>query len=86
MDTQTEQKTAGKNKVKEHFFITDYMWYIFEIKKKQNQMNVRVAFNMFITNLEMDTERYKGAKGLKYKKARNLWRAQTEKDKKFQKF
>ena len=84
MNTQINIELRTKKKQKERFFILDYMWHIFEIKQKQNQMNVRVAFDMFITNLELDTERYKGAKGLKYKKARNLWRAQRNKDKAFQ--
>lgn len=84
MDTPNKQKLRTKRKEKERFFIVDYMWYIFEIRHKQDLMNVRVAYDMFITNLELDTERYKGAKGLKYKKVRNLWRALKPKDKAFQ--
>lgn len=85
MDTEVkDQKPQKKKAQKERFFIIDYMWHIFEIKHKQDQLNVRVACDMFITNLELDTERYKGAKGLKYKKIRKMWRDLKPKEKKFQ--
>lgn len=68
----------------ETFSIRDYMWHIFEIKDKQQQINVRVAYDMFIINLELKSERYKGAKGLKYRHARKLWNELNDRAKKSQ--
>ena len=84
MNTNTFKTAVKKKSPKERFFITDYMWNIFEIKHTQNQTNIKLAYDMFIINLELDTERYKGAKGLKYGKVRKLWRSLNLKNKEFQ--
>lgn len=56
------------------FCIKDYLWYIFEIKDTQKQTSFMTAYDMFISNLNLKTERYKGATGLKYRKVRSKWR------------
>ena len=48
-------------------FIQEHIWNIFEIKYKED-CSFDDAFDMFIFNVELGYDRYKGAKGIDYKK------------------
>lgn len=80
----TRKNKKAKIEEIESFSIKKYMWHIFEIRDKQQQINVRVAYDMFIVNLELKSERYKGAKGLKYKPVRKMWNTLNNKEKQSQ--
>ena len=71
------------NTREEYFYIKNYIWFIFQIKQKQRQ-SIKIAYDMFIANLELKTERYKGAKGLKYKPVQNLWNKLDDNEKEAQ--
>ena len=55
------------------FHIKDYIWIIFEIMEYQNLTDINVALDMFLTNIELCDDRYKGAKHIKYRKVSKAW-------------
>lgn len=55
------------------FHIKDYIWNIFEIMEYQNLTNIDIALDMFLTNIELCDDRYKGAKHVKYRKVSKAW-------------
>ena len=54
-------------------FIRDYIWNIFEIASYYNIKDMNPAFKMFITNIKLGQERYKGAKNVRYRSLNKLW-------------
>lgn len=63
------------------FNIKNYIWNIFEIMESQHISDSRLAFNMFIVNLELGRERYHGARYVRYGKLHNVWTKMTDDDK-----
>ncbi len=53
-------------------FIQEHIWSIFEIKHKED-CSFDEAFDMFIFNVELGYDRYKGAKGISYKNLNKKW-------------
>lgn len=53
-------------------FIQEHVWNIFEIKYKED-CSFDEAFDMFIFNVELGCDRYKGAKVISYKKLNKKW-------------
>ena len=60
------------------FDIRDYMWNIYEISNYQKLNNVRLALDMFIENIQLGYDRYKGASGVDYKLLSKVWNSKTE--------
>ena len=60
------------------FDIRKYMWNIFEIYRTQDMDNVRLALDMFITNMELGMDRYEGATDIDYTKLHDSWDALSE--------
>ena len=56
-----------------NFDIRDYIWNIFEISKEQNTDDISTAFDMFIENLNLGRDRYKGCDNLDYSKVSKSW-------------
>lgn len=54
------------------FDIREHIWNIYEISKQQQYLNMREAFNMFIVNVELGFDRYKGA-DVDYAKLKEKW-------------
>lgn len=48
------------------FNIKDYMWNIFEITNYNHIDNIKIGLDLFIMNLELRKERYKGAYKINY--------------------
>ena len=60
------------------FDIRDYMWQIFQIAFYNNITNIRIGLDLFLMNLELKRERYRGSTNISYRKIGNLWNDLTE--------
>lgn len=67
-----------------NFDIRDYIWNVFEISKEQNTSNINIALDLFIENINLGRERYKGLSFLDYDQLSKYWWNLSDKERKMQ--
>ena len=65
------------------FNIRDYMWEIFELSTSEEVHNVKLALDLFLTNVELGEERYEGS-SIDYSSISHEWNRLTEYEKELQ--
>lgn len=66
------------------FHIRNYIWNVFQISSYQ-EVDIRTAFDMFIVNVELGLERYKGAIDINYRSLNFKWSDLDDEQKRYQK-